>query len=376
MRFLTLSALATLLAAPAFAADLGTYRPGTPYHSSVAAGADVCDNQCAGDAQCRGWNYVKPNPLAPGVCEYLSTVSSPIASQISISGENVSGASFSSRVTSGGTNTIRVGTQVPQSNNPVRVGAAPAPRRVIRQAVPQQAKSQRASTLPVENMSLTAQQNRYRHGQVAQPQRPVRAAIPQAPIRPAMPPQGPMFRPMLDAPAPAASPQAARQPRQRGRRITGPRNAAPAPAAAPYPPQAAPQVARGQAPYPQNPAWQREAPHVQAPQNQVMARGSSRPPVGQPIAPPPQVAPPAAQPRPSTPSQRLAQFKAQTPAVSQPIPSQGPVALSPQQARKSLFGSLNDDLRTPTTSDLPNAAAAPTTPVTQQELGAVLAGGL
>ena len=371
MRFLTLSVFATLLSAPAFAADLGTYRPGTPYHSSVAAGADVCDNQCAGDAQCRGWNYVKPNPLAPGVCEYLSTVSSPISSAISISGENMSGASFSSRVTSGGTNTVRVGTQVSTHNNPVRVGQAPAPRRVVRQAVPQQAKSQKVSTQRIENMSLTAQQNLYRHGQSAQPQRPTRPVVPQASRHPVMPPQAPMFRPMLDAQRPATAPQAAREPRQRSRRVTGPRNAAPAPAATPYPPQAA-----RQNPFAQASAWRQQAPQIQAPQNQVMARGSSRPPVGQSIAPTPKAAPPAASPRPSTPSQRLAQFKAQTAGATQPIASQGPIALSPQQARKSLFGSLNDDLKAPITSDLPTASAVPTTPVTQQDLDAVLAGGL
>ena len=54
MRFLTLSLFATLLSAPAFAADLGTYRPGTPYSSSPAGGADVCESHCAGEAQCRG----------------------------------------------------------------------------------------------------------------------------------------------------------------------------------------------------------------------------------------------------------------------------------------------------------------------------------
>lgn len=369
MRILTLSVFATLLSAPAFAADLGTYRPGTPYHSSVAAGADVCDSQCAGDAQCRGWNYVKPNPQAHGVCEYLSNVSSPISSAISISGENISAASFSSRVTSGGTNTIRVGTQVPSGNNTVRVGQAPVTRRVVRQPIPQRAISQRASTQPVENMSLTAQQNRYRHAQTAQPQAPVRSAAPQQVSRPAMPMQAPMqapmFRPILDAPSRAAAPQVARQPRQTSRRVTGPRNAAPTPAAAPYPPQ-------GQNPYAQNPAWRHQAPQVQAPQTQVMARGSSRPPVGQPIAPPQR----AQAPQPSTPSQRLAQFKAQTQAIAQPTPSQGPVALNPQQARKSLFGSLNDDVVAPAASDLPSATAVPTAPVTQQELGAVLAGGL
>jgi len=135
MRVLTFSVFAALLSAPAFAADLGTYRPGTPYNSTVAGGADVCDNQCAGDAQCRGWNYVKPNPRAAGVCEFLSSVSTPISSQISISGENRSAAPYYSGLTTGATNTVRVGTQPP--TNTVQVGQAPSTRRVVRQAVPQ-----------------------------------------------------------------------------------------------------------------------------------------------------------------------------------------------------------------------------------------------
>ncbi len=375
MRFLTLSAFATLLSAtafgPAFAADLGTYRPGTPYNSSVAAGADVCDSQCAGDAQCRGWNYVKPNPQAPGVCEYLSTVSAPISSQISISGENISAAPYSPRVTSGGTNTIRVGTQVARPTNTVSVGQTPPARRVVRQAVPQRATAQRASTQAVENMSLTAQQNRYRQGQTAQPQAPIRPAVPQQASRQAIPAQRPMFRPILDAPSAAMQRQSQRgaQPkRQSSRRMTGPRNAVPP------------------MPYSARPQSQRPVPRAAQPQGQMMARGSSRPPVGQPIAPPQSAMAQSAMPQqpvrqpPSTPSQRLAQLTAQTQttsaAAAPKAETQGPVALTPQQARKSLFGSLNDDLRAPAASGAPGASAVPTTPVTQQELGPVLAGGL
>jgi len=207
MRFFAVSLFATLLSAPAFAADLGTYRPGTPYNSSVAAGADVCDNQCAGDAQCRGWNYVRPNPQAPGICEYLSSVSTPIPSQISISGENMSAAPFSSRVTAGGTNTIRVGTQAAMSTNTVAVGQAPSTRRVVRQAVPQRVTTQSASTQPIENMILTAQQNRFRQGVAQSPQAATRQvnrqAIPsQRPVQPLM--QRPAFRPILDAPPPTS----------------------------------------------------------------------------------------------------------------------------------------------------------------------------
>ena len=379
MRFFAVSLFATLLSAPAFAADLGTYRPGTPYNSSVAAGADVCDNQCAGDAQCRGWNYVRPNPQAPGICEYLSSVSTPIPSQISISGENMSAAPFSSRVTAGGTNTIRVGTQAAMSTNTVAVGQALSTRRVVRQAVPQRVTTQSASTQPVENMSLTAQQNRFRQGAASSPQ-----ATPRRANRQAMPSQNPSqnhmqrpaFRPILDAPMAArgaqqpqatqprqVKPQQGRPQRQAERRMTGPRRMAPAqyPAHAPMPPQPQSQ------PQYQGPNTQ-QAPYAQ---NQMTARGSSRPPVGQPIPAPQQ----AARPQRSTPSQRLAQFTAQTQASATAVVSNGPAALSPEQARQSLFGSLNDDLKA-APSAMPTVSSVPTAPVSEQQLGAVLAGGL
>jgi len=376
MRILTLSVVATLMSVPAFAADLGTYRPGTPYHSSVSAGADVCDSQCAGDAQCRGWNYVKPNPDAPGICEYLSTVSSPISSQISISGESLSAASYSPLVTSGGTNTIRVGTQVSSSKPTIRVGKAPSSRRVIRQPIPQRSQAQGASTRPVDPtldpMSLAAQQNRYRQGQMTGQQAP--APVRQATRQP-IPAQRPMFRPLLDGPSAGVAPQQQiRQQRsQSGRRVTGPRNApvpnpyaAQVPARTQYPAGPQNRAAIAPNPYAQNPALQNRAP-----QTQNMVGGSSRPPIGKPIMAPQ----PTARPQPSTPSQRLAQFTAQTQAAAQPITTQGPTALSPQQAQKSLFGSLNDDLLAPAPSISPGATAVPTTPVMEQELGAVLAGG-
>ena len=217
MRFITLSLFATLLSAPAFAADLGTYRPGTPYSSTVAGGADVCDSHCAGDAQCRGWNYVKPNPRAAGVCEFLSSVSSPISSPISISGESQSANSFSSLVTSGGTNTIRVGTQTAPRPNTVRVGQSASGRKVIRQAPTQRITPQQASTRPIENLSLTEQQNRYRNTQPGLRPSPVRPQAPRA-VAPQSQTYSPqqqayiaaqrrLFRPILDGSTPQAAGQ-------------------------------------------------------------------------------------------------------------------------------------------------------------------------
>ena len=243
MRLITLSLFATLLSAPAFAADLGTYRPGTPYSSSVAGGADVCESHCAGDAQCRGWNYVKPNPRVAGICEFLSSVSSPIASSVSISGESQANSSFSSRVTPGGTNTVRVGTQFTPPQNIVRVGGTALRRTVVRQTQPDRIVPQKTSTRGVENLSLTEQQNRYRQAQgFATPSAPqpqpqsnqgranlVRAPQQQASLRP----QRPNFRPILDGAVPQnpaqVPPQLRQQPqaqpaqRQASRRVTGPR---------------------------------------------------------------------------------------------------------------------------------------------------------
>ncbi len=362
MRLLSISLFATLLSAPAFAADLGTYRPGTPYSSTVAAGADVCDNQCAGDAQCRGWNYVKPNPKASGICEFLSSVSAPIASQISISGESTSATPFSSRVTTGSTNTIRVGTQPAPRSNTVRVGQSPSGRRVVRQAVPKSTQPQRLAPTDVQNMSLTEQQNRYRQGQAATQ---VKAA---APIM-RQPTQAPrqMFRPILDAPSRQVRgqrmtpPQAQAVQRQAPRRATGPRRVQ-----APYAGQgtATPQF--------QDPRLQRPQTHSQArPPQPMMHRGSSRPPIGQPIP----AAQPPARPQPMTPGQRLAQLKAQAQTSPGAILATGPVALSPQQAQKSLFGRLNDDVNAAPNA-MPTARAVPTQPVAEQPLGEVLAGGL
>jgi len=381
MRFITLSLFATLLSVPAFAADLGTYRPGTPYSSTVAGGADVCDSHCAGDAQCRGWNYVKPNPRAAGICEFLSSVSSPISSPISISGESQSANSFSSLVTSGGTNTIRVGTQTAPRPNTVRVGQAASGRKTVRQAPVQRIAPQQASTRPIENLSLTEQQNRYRNAQPGFRPSPVqrqasRAVAPQpqtySPQQQAYAAaaQRRLFRPILDGSTPQAAGQQFRQPQlqaqptqgQPTRRPTGPRSN-PAQNQAFGQGSSVPQFndPRAQAARSQGQNFQQQ--QFQASQ-QVAQRGQARPPVGQPIQAPQR----PARPQASTPSQRLAQLTAKTRAEASTATSSGAVALNPDQAKKSLFGRLNDDL--------PTASAVPTQPVTEEPLAEVLAGGI
>ncbi len=387
MRFLTAALFSALLSAPAFAADLGMYRPGTPYNSAVAGGADVCDSQCAGDAQCRGWNYVKPNPRTAGICEFLSSVSTPIASQISISGESQTVAPFSSRVMPGSTNTVRVGTTVTPRTNTVKVGQSPSGRRVVRQTPTQRITPNQTSVRPIEDMSLTAQQNRYRHAQ-GQSSSPQSGPQPQQP----MPSQSnrQMFRPILDAPAPQqayapngpkiAQPQRQLDPRRQAaqRRATGPRNAA----------------VQGRP--------MRQQQMLQMGQRIDPRQQSSRPPIGQPIAAPQNMQRPPQAQRPiqarvTSPSQRVAQLTAQTraqrqaPMRGQSIPpqvkstqtgsTQGPAALSPEQARRSLFGRLNDDVKAPesTAQDMPIVTSVPTQAVTQEPLGSLygdsLAGG-
>lgn len=136
MRIAILTLSTAMLAAPVFAADLGTYRPGTPYHSVIVPTANVCESQCEGDARCRGWNYVKPAPNAAGVCEFQSQVGAPVSSAISISGVSASAAPMSNRLVSGGTNTVRVGTTV-APKAPASHMTSPRGRTIVREAVPQ-----------------------------------------------------------------------------------------------------------------------------------------------------------------------------------------------------------------------------------------------
>jgi len=158
-----------LMAAPVMAQDLGTYRPGTAYQSVSSPAADVCNSHCAGDAQCSAWNYVKVNPRAPGVCEFLASASSPVPSAISISGENTSHKSFARPVSQGGTNTVRVGTSAAPAPSRAAVTRPSSNRRVVREAVPQRISPQATVNRRAPQhgqtavgASLTTQQNQYR----------------------------------------------------------------------------------------------------------------------------------------------------------------------------------------------------------------------
>ena len=396
MRLFTLLTLTTLLSAPAFAADLGTYRPGSPYHSVNAPGADVCESHCAGDAQCKGWNYVKVNPRAPGVCEFNAKNVSPIESAISISG--VGGASIAPNLMQGDTNTIRVGTSVTpkRKSRTVTVGRTPSGRRIVREAVPQRVQpSKTVARRPVQGGSLTAQQNQYRQktGHVA-PQTRQPQASPQA--RPQGYPQARQQqpRPQQQAARPQmrqqqVGPQGQRlmrdpriqapQQRQQGPRFQ--HNLDGAPSVPPQNMMARPHSPQGR----------------QAPQQQTSAP-QGRPPIGVPIGPQgqqqiqQQIQQQTMAPRRTAPvPQQRAIPKA---SVNDPVThsngaqrvqaaAQRQAQLTYEQAQQSLFGKLNDDVQAPrpmTTAPsdpnapIPTSQARPTEPVTQGTLGA-LAGG-
>jgi len=382
MRLFSILALTTVLSAPAFAADLGTYRPGSPYHSVVAPGADICESHCAGDAQCKGWNYVKVNPRAPGVCEFNAKSVSPIESAISISGAG--GISAAPNLLQGNTNTVRVGTSVTQKprSNTVTVGRTPSGRRVVRNAVPQRiTPSKTVARMPAQSGSLTAQQNKYRAAtghaapQARQPQGYPQSR--QAAPRPQQQVARPQIRQQQIAPRPIG-PQGQRlmrdpriqAPQQRGPRFQHNLDGTPR----------GHMMAR-----PQQPQGR------QAPQQQKRAP-QGRPPIGVPIGPQtkPQINSLAARRTAPVPQQRaIPSGSVNDPVTHQngaqrvQAAAQRQAQLTYEQAQQSLFGSLNDDVQAPRpltappadpNAPIPTSQARPTQPVTQGTLGA-LAGG-
>ncbi|MEM7728451.1 MAG: PAN domain-containing protein [Pseudomonadota bacterium] len=314
---LSLLFLASALAAPsAFAADLGTYRPGTPYHSAIVPTANVCESQCAGDARCRGWNYVKAAPTAPGVCEFQSSIGSPVSSAISISGVSGTAAPQSSRIVQGATNTIRVGT----TGQPIArdsITATPT-RRIVREATPQ----------------ITSQAAPY--GSLPQQARAFQPALGGQSVVPST-------RPPVQA-----SPTAYR----------GPARIAP---------QARQPIEMTQ-PYPSGYPAQPMPAHSLPAQPQRFTQG--RPPIGQTIAPPqpspsqtqnwtPRMQAPAPQPMPRAPASHPVTWD----TAQQAAPSQ------PSQPANNLYGRLHDDV---VRNAPPAAASRPVTPVTQLPLAGAM----
>ena len=387
MRLFSLLAISSVLsAAPAFAADLGTYRPGAPYHSVVAPGADVCESHCAGDAQCKGWNYVKVNPRAPGVCEFNSKAVSPIESAISISG--LGSAPLAANLSQGSTNTIRVGTSVSQPQGTIRVGQtgpvqSSPNRRIVRNAVPQQVQPRTAAyrapsfapaggpvyaPAPAQVPSLTEQQNRYRqasgHIGAAQPSYQQQAARSQT---------APQQRLLRDP------------------RITAPHAA----------PNAAPGAFQGNPGFQYNldgsyPVLARQVPQQRAPQQfqqpQQAPRAQGRPPIGVPIggaelqkstALQPNAIPRGSVNNPVTHQNGQARLQAAQARAQAEAQAQAAAALrtsqsqSFAQAKQSLFGSLNDDVQVPAplaqlpldpNAPIPTSQSRPVNPVLAEPL--------
>ncbi len=147
---------ASVIATPAFAADQNAYRAGTPYLKTVANHYGQCESQCAGDAQCRSWNFVRPNAgAASGVCEFNSRDASPTQSPTSMSGAmNTRIDPALSRAVQGGTNTIRIGSPTMVAPKMATRQQQPSQqqqrRRVVRKPVPRQITARNAShTKPV-----------------------------------------------------------------------------------------------------------------------------------------------------------------------------------------------------------------------------------
>ena len=202
MRILTIAILATaFFPVSVSASDIGTYRAGNSYMSVPAQSPDQCNSQCKGDARCKGWNFVRVAPEQM-ICEFNAVRVAPIASAISISGDNLS-AGPSYNLVQGGERTTRVG-YVPAaqsySQNRSQMSAPKAVtqprRRFIRQApqpkiMPQRAAQQRPAQMFRPQLDTAGPARPY----------PMTTRQTQQAPRQAVSPAISQFKPMLDASA-------------------------------------------------------------------------------------------------------------------------------------------------------------------------------
>ncbi|NNE57594.1 MAG: hypothetical protein HKN36_05760 [Hellea sp.] len=127
--WLFLIIVSLFLSAPAIASEQGQYRPGHSYLRAPAHHPDICASQCAGDALCKSWNFVRVNTPSGAICEFNARLVTPVPYAMSISGLNP--ASWdSSRIVPAGYRTTRVGQTMTQpqarQQNTIRVGQVPA----------------------------------------------------------------------------------------------------------------------------------------------------------------------------------------------------------------------------------------------------------
>ncbi len=331
---------ATLLATatPAIAAENGTYRPGQAYMSIPAQNPAQCEQQCQGDAQCKGWNFVRIRANAKAaICEFNARKAAPVASPISISGDNHS-ATASARLVQTGQRTTRVG------EPSVMMQAMPT-RTTRIGAVPQPAQEQRSRQVHAQR----PQQRVVRRAPIPQHIQPQTAAyrtVRPAPAQPAT--RAPQFRHSLDSSAPRMAARPQQLPAQRPAIAPSPRNNTFRPQLDTLPQQKATKPA---APAPVQPV--REA-SVNAP----IATAPTALPAGQNFHTGPKVNKSLSQLKVTPPAQRRADSRlagGYTPPVSV------------ETAQSSLFGSLYDDVKAPkslTPQDIPANPDAPIPTVT------------
>ena len=340
----------TLSSTSVFAADAGTYRPGNAYHSMTAASPDVCEMQCSGDAQCRSWNFVRISERAEGVCEFNENMSSPVASAISISGNNVSRAR-STKVIAGQTNTVRVGApSVTQAPAQKRVQTE-AKRQIVRQQPPQTKSPQvathrapmppasagrstfvgSAAAHPVRAPHSTAAAVQFRHSlEEVRPTSPVAAA-------PRTGPQSRTARSNVPASYSHADPRLQRQLQQQR--------------------QSAPAIPANQRTNtPSAPSYQPYSPPTAPASYAAASGGLSAPPGVPPLAP--QTPTPNAAPTYHAPTMAGAPAPVAPRRVS--IPSE--LSPRPMGASDSIFGSLYDDVKVPRPVD-PALTSDPEAPI-------------
>ncbi len=176
-----LASAGMLIPTYAIAEEAGTYRPGQAYHSVIANSPMQCASQCQGDAQCKGWNFVRPRQMArTGVCEFNAQKVTPVPSPISISGDNET-VRTSRQIVSAGSRTVRVGSSVVPAPSP-----QPVPAEQVQPSEPvyaaQTRRFQTPTTQPVRAYSanqalqtspvMTMQRGNAGHQQAVAPQPP------------------------------------------------------------------------------------------------------------------------------------------------------------------------------------------------------------